>query len=103
MKEVNEARVALWSAGLALERAWVQAQSSPLSVPGESRTVARCSRQVARKLDTLRHALTLGGTVPLPSADEARVDLMRWGVDEGLISAEQYDQWVAEDPVTRNI
>lgn len=44
-------------------------------------------------LESLRDALTLGGIAPRPTLPETRNYLMKWGVDEGLITESQYDEW----------
>lgn len=99
MDRLVQARRTAWEAGLELERLW-QAVETDLSA---AEKIKRQQPVVDRSLEALRDALTLDGAAPRPSLDEAKVDVMRWGVDEGLISIEQYDDWVTLSPKTREI
>lgn len=99
MDRLVQARRTAWEAGLELERLW-QAVETDLSA---AEKIKRQQTVVDQALEVLRDVLTLDGVAPRPSLDEAKVDLMRWGVDEGLISIGQYDEWVALSPGTRKI
>lgn len=51
---------------------------------------------VDRALEAVQEALTLGGVAPRRSLPEVRDYLMKWGVDEGLLGVEQYDEWKSQ-------
>lgn len=92
LARVRAARTRAWAEGIELDRIWRIAQV----VPSEAGRLKEQEAVVEYAMDELRDALTLGGVAPRPSHREASADLMKWGVDEGLISISQYDAWMAD-------
>jgi hypothetical protein len=85
------ARSRAWEEGIELDRVWRIAQVDP----GFVKKLKDQEAVMEHAMDELRDALTLDGAAPRPSRADASTDLMKWGVDEGLISAGQYDAWLA--------
>jgi len=91
LARVRAARTRAWETGIELDRVWRIAQVDP----SFAKKLDDQDAVVEQAMDELRDALTLGGVAPRPTRDEAVVDLMKWGVDEGLMSTSQYDAWLA--------
>lgn len=89
-----QARTSAWGAGLELERSYRMWQHGHQGTAEMNRQVSR----VDQAIEELRDALTLGTDSPRPTVAEAKIDLMLWGVDQGFITPEQYDEWVASEP-----
>jgi len=91
LARLRTARSRAWEEGIELDRVWRIAQVDP----GFEEKLKDQEVVVEHAMDELRDALTLDGAAPHPSRVDTNTDLMKWGVDEGLISVGQYDAWLA--------
>lgn len=92
LSALRQARTTAWNEGMELDRLWQLVQLDPSDTSGMNQQVVRVDQAIER----LRDALTLDGHAPRPTVAEAQTDIMRWGVDEGLIGVDQYDEWVKQ-------
>lgn len=99
MDRLQQARLAAWKAGLELSRLW----DLVLTDLSAAEKIVRQTPETRRAIENLRDAMTLDGAAPRPSLAEAKVSLMRWGLDEGLIVESQYDEWVVSHPEFQEI